>query len=1001
MTPIEFQCKACQTKLRISKPELAGKKIRCPKCKTVVQVPGDPTPKVSAAPPVLKPAAEPKPTPQQVTPVSPPPQQVQTYEPPLDASNFEDEDDEFVPPRKSRRQSKKSKRSKKRKKGGVPIAGIFACFVALSYLGAAGAVKMGMIEWTPRFGTLKVKFGNNNFNKNNQQPGGRDPNIVGDLKSLGLTKNDNPIDLPAIQKKFAEEQKLIEQLRDPNAPTSHDPIVSLPKAGQFGASFVAFSADLEHVFLVNFRELKAWSLKDKAETGSLRMEGTSYSMDMASNRKLLASHAKGTLQVISLPDCKEKFKDDLGKNISKVTFFPTGNRLMVSGSELKSSADINKYGTTAYDTDSKTFLDFGIKSTTGKLLFSPINTELVCFSTFPPSFWNLETGALQKPFSQFLVLTRPVFAPDGKSFAAGSHVDKKPPELVIFDKNTGSTIANKESGFRVDDLAYSPDGKYLVACLEHDKELSKRFLKIFEMPGVKEVRSMPLPSSGRVDFSPGGALLVVASQGTHVYDFAALLKNKKENANLKPVDPPAKLTEAEAVAKVKQWGDLERNQDGTKFANIYKPDADLRVLQFIPKLTSVRLTDDVGDKGVPLLKGLKGLKRLELNDFILHKFTDSALTILKEFPDLEVLVINNCDKMTNEGLVHLKHCPNLTRLEISNNKEINGSGMVHLAPLTKLTELDLKYSSVDGESMKYLLGMKELKALDLERTKVDDSGLTHIKELTGLIKLQLGYVNITDAGLAHLANLNQLEELGIYGNPGVKGPGLVHLKNMPKVTELYLGGTGVDNDGLKGIAELTHLKRLNLPDNITDEGFKHLAGLTNLNDLPLYNLKKLQGPGLAYLKDMPKIEGIYSLGPAVTDDGLKGIEPLTQLTGLSLPKQITDKALVHVKPLINLTYLNMQETQVEGTGLPELKDLPKLEFLDLNKSKIKDEALAHLKDFKALKTLVLNDTKISDAGLKHIGEIPTLTRLELRSTQVTNEALEAYKKAHPNVKDSK
>lgn len=42
MTPIQFFCTGCQTKLKVSNPALAGKKMKCPKCGAIVVAPAAP-----------------------------------------------------------------------------------------------------------------------------------------------------------------------------------------------------------------------------------------------------------------------------------------------------------------------------------------------------------------------------------------------------------------------------------------------------------------------------------------------------------------------------------------------------------------------------------------------------------------------------------------------------------------------------------------------------------------------------------------------------------------------------------------------------------------------------------------------------------------------------------------------------------------------------------------------------------------------------------------------
>src|ERR1700730_5817293 len=51
-----FSCPGCQTTLKITTPELVGKKIRCPRCATITVVPGAEPPAQPKPEPKLEPA---------------------------------------------------------------------------------------------------------------------------------------------------------------------------------------------------------------------------------------------------------------------------------------------------------------------------------------------------------------------------------------------------------------------------------------------------------------------------------------------------------------------------------------------------------------------------------------------------------------------------------------------------------------------------------------------------------------------------------------------------------------------------------------------------------------------------------------------------------------------------------------------------------------------------------------------------------------------------------
>ena len=66
MEPILFKCPACNAPLKVSKPELVGKKIKCPKCAGIAPVPAAGAP--PKAPAAAKPAAPAPPAPKAAAP---------------------------------------------------------------------------------------------------------------------------------------------------------------------------------------------------------------------------------------------------------------------------------------------------------------------------------------------------------------------------------------------------------------------------------------------------------------------------------------------------------------------------------------------------------------------------------------------------------------------------------------------------------------------------------------------------------------------------------------------------------------------------------------------------------------------------------------------------------------------------------------------------------------------------------------------------------------------
>ena len=84
------------------------------------------------------------------------------------------------------------------------------------------------------------------------------------------------------------------------------------------------------------------------------------------------------------------------------------------------------------------------------------------------------------------------------------------------------------------------------------------------------------------------------------------------------------------------------------------------------------------------------------------------------------------------------------------------------------------------------------------------------------------------------------------------------------------------------LERLKNLRRLYLRNTpITDEGLKHLSGLTALEELDLYGTS-LTDRGIAFLRNLTAIRKLNLLGAEVTDAGAEMLARLSHLRELNL-----------------------------------------------------------------------------------------------------------------------
>jgi len=100
----------------------------------------------------------------------------------------------------------------------------------------------------------------------------------------------------------------------------------------------------------------------------------------------------------------------------------------------------------------------------------------------------------------------------------------------------------------------------------------------------------------------------------------------------------------------------------------------------------------------------------------------------------------------------------------------------------------------------------------------------------------------------------------------------------------------------------------------------------------MLNATDVRGPGLARLKDMPKLEDLDLTKSAITDEGLKYLNGLQTIKRLSLARtKITDQGVSHLQQVNNLKELNLEDTKVTDVSFQYLSRLP-LKWLNVRRT---------------------------------------------------------------------
>ncbi len=362
---------------------------------------------------------------------------------------------------------------------------------------------------------------------------------------------------------------------------------------------------------------------------------------------------------------------------------------------------------------------------------------------------------------------------------------------------------------------------------------------------------------------------------------------------------------------------------GTNFT-----DAGLAHLTAIPSLEIVNVMhQSIGDEGVRHLSRLPALKHLCLYN---TQVSDQGLASLTALPNLQKLDIGKRDagqtQITDAGMAHLARIPSLTYLDLPNGG-ITDQGLARIATLKNLRHLwvgGYTNSPLNDAALKHLSQLTQLEYLLIGGTGFSDAGLDALINLNKLKTLNLIAPAITNAGLVKINSLTELEDLSLTcKNASIAGiSGLNRLGKLKrlKITEVRQDDTGLDLSGLHNLEELTLTLGLSRIDNVriydalSDEDLSTLKHLHNLRwfQVGLTQHSAITNAGFAHLKGLTNLTKLVIGSPYLTNECLDNLAGMDQLNFVRLTGSFTDGSLDRLSRLPALGYLNILTSRMIG-----------------------------------------------------------------------------------------
>ncbi|MFM9962531.1 MAG: M56 family metallopeptidase [Planctomycetaceae bacterium] len=309
--------------------------------------------------------------------------------------------------------------------------------------------------------------------------------------------------------------------------------------------------------------------------------------------------------------------------------------------------------------------------------------------------------------------------------------------------------------------------------------------------------------------------------------------------------------------------------------------------------------------------------------------TDAELKEIAKLKHLTKLSLSN-HQMTDAGLKELAKLQELTELELGSEKRLTDVGIKAVASLPKLTKLAIANAQLSNASLKEIAKLKHLKWLEIPHSPITSAGLKDIGSLNKLEYLNLSGTNVEDAGFDELARLTNLRTL-VLSSTETSEAALKKLGPLERLEELYVDGTRLSDDGLKEIVKFPRLNRLNISGtNVSGTGLKELAKLEHLNALILgggrYGRPANPPRDIASLK---QLKALYIRDLNLTDDTMKEIGSLENLSTLRIDVDISEGAVAQIASLKNLEKLYIRGRVVTDADIKHLARLRKLKELAL------------------------------------------------------------------------
>lgn len=291
------------------------------------------------------------------------------------------------------------------------------------------------------------------------------------------------------------------------------------------------------------------------------------------------------------------------------------------------------------------------------------------------------------------------------------------------------------------------------------------------------------------------------------------------------------------------------------------------------------------------------------------------------------------------------------------------------------------YPNVNITSITGLAGMIFLESLCLRGTQIQDSDMEILRGFVHLRELDISHISITDEGLRQLRGLVQLQYLNLFCCKEITDAGFSHLGGLTNMEKLVLRQTNVTDAGLACLSEMTNLRYLDLQQTkITNNPFSIKTLHRMMNKLQYFNISRTRIPMIDYIHCGSDLHTLY-LPHGITNSCL----PKTLHTLCAISSEITNDGCEQMATLTNLQHLDLRNSIISDAGdagLAFLTGLTNLRYLSLDgiMDQLTNVGLDHLSGLIHLRHLEIGDTGITE--IQHLRNMVELEVLILYNTLI-------------------